>query len=156
MELHEHIYQLRKQKNMTQQELADLLGVSRQAVSRWEMGTAKPEVDCLTAMSRIFGITVDALLTGEQVTAEDPTALEDSRAAEEKSKPNPRKWIIAWAVAWLAVVVFFMVLTFVRWKFGGALVSIAPVTLILQSINFGFDLGVVFVIAYFIRKAWKK
>ena len=148
MELHERIYQLRKEKNMTQQELADQLGVSRQAVSRWEMGTAKPELDSLASLSRIFGITVDELLTGEQA------AVDDVPIVEEKTKPRPRKWIIAWAVTWLAVVVVIAVVTFVRWKFAGVLVAIAPIPLIVQSINLGFDLGIVFVIAYFIRKAW--
>ena len=67
MELHERIYQLRKEKNMTQQDLADRLGVSRQAVSRWEMGSAKPELDSLSAISQIFGITVDELLNAEEI-----------------------------------------------------------------------------------------
>ena len=156
MELHERIYQLRKEKNMTQQDLADQLGVSRQAVSRWEMGTAKPEMDSLTAMSRIFGITVDELLTGEQAAAENCPDVESSPAAEEKPKHKLRKWIAAWAVTWLAVVVFFAVLTFVRWKFAGALVAIAPTPLIVQIINMGFDLGIVFVIAYWLRKLWMK
>ena len=150
MELHERIYQLRKEKNLTQQELADQLGVSRQAVSRWEMGTAKTEIESLASLSRIFGITVDELLTGEQA------AVEAVPVAEEKTKPSPRKWIIAWAVTWLAVVVFFAVLTFVRWKFAGALVAIAPISLIVQIINLGFDLGIVFVIVYWIRKLWMK
>lgn len=150
MELHERIYQLRKEKNMTQQDLADRLGVSRQAVSRWEMGTAKPELDSLTAMSRIFGITVDELLTGEQAV------MEDSPAVEEKQKPNLRKWIIAWVVIWLAIVIIFAARIFVEWKFGGVRIAIAPLTLIVQIVNLGFDLGIVFVIAYFICKAWKK
>ena len=150
MELHERIYQLRKERNMTQQDLADRLGVSRQAVSRWEMGTAKPELDSLTEMSRIFGITVDELLTGEKGTAEEVPA------AAEKPKHDPRKWIIAWAVTWLAAVAVFAAVTFVRWRFAGALVAIAPIPLVVQLINLGFDLGIVFVIAYFVCKAWKK
>lgn len=156
MELHERIYQLRKERNMTQQDLADKLGVSRQAVSRWEMGTARPEIESLVAMSRVFGMTLDELVTGEQVNAADLPPVEAAPAPKEKPKPDPRKWIIAWAVAWLAVAVFLGVVTFVRWRFGGLLVAIAPLPLIVQIVNLGFKLGIVFVIAYFIRKAWMK
>ena len=150
MELHARIYQLRKEKNMTQQDLADRLGVSRQAVSRWEMGTAKPEIESLTAMSRVFGMTLDELVTGEKVAAAEVPP------APEKPKANTRKWVIAWAVTWLAVVLVFAVVTFVRWKFGGALVAIAPIPLIIQIVNLGFDLGIAYFILYWIVKLWKK
>ena len=149
MELHERIYQLRKQKNMTQQDLADRLGVSRQAVSRWEMGTAKPEIESLAALAKIFGITVDELLTGEQ-------ALAAEAPAAEKPKRRLHKWIIAWAVTWVAAMIIFAVVTFVRWKFGGVLVAILPVTLIVQFVNLGFDLGIVYFILYWIVKLCKK
>lgn len=150
MELHERIYQLRKQKNMTQQDLADQLNVSRQAVSRWEMGTAKPEIDSLTAMAKVFGITVDELLTGETA------AQEEAPAVPEKPKHHFRKWIIAWVVTWLAVVIIFAVVTFVQWKFGGALVAIAPIPLAIQIVNLGFDLGIAYFIVYWIVRMWKK
>lgn len=150
MELHERIYQLRKQKNMTQQDLADQLGVSRQAVSRWEMGTAKPELESLIVMSRIFGITVDELLTGEYSTPEE------APAASEKPKPNLRKWVIAWAVTYLLIVVIFAARIFVKWKFGGVLVAVTPFTLIVQLINLAVQLGIAFVVIYFICKLWKK
>lgn len=150
MELHERIYQLRKEKNMTQQDLADKLGVSRQAVSRWEMGTAKPEIESLSALAKVFGITVDELLTGEKAPPEETYAV------PEKPKHHLRKWIIAWAVTWLAAMIIFAVVTFVRWKFGGALVAILPVTLIVQFVNLGFDLGIAYFIIYWIVKMWKK
>lgn len=150
MELHERIYQLRRQRNMTQQDLADQLGVSRQAVSRWEMGTAKPEIENLTAMTRIFGITVDELLTGEKAAAEE------NPAAPEKAKPNLRKWVIAWAITYLAIVVLYAVWFLVQWKYFGALVAVVPVTLIVQLVNMGFRLGLVFAIAWLIRYLRKK
>lgn len=152
MELHERIYQLRKEKNMTQQDLADRLGVSRQAVSRWEMGTATPEIESLTAMSRIFGMTLDELVTGEK---QGPAAA-DQPAVEKKAWPDPRKWIIAWAVTWLVIVGIYAVWMLLEWKMWGALVAIAPVALIVQVINLGFRLGLVFAIVYVIRRFWKK
>ena len=66
MKFSEKLYTLRRSANMTQTELAEKLNVSRQAVSRWEMGTAKPEVDTIIAMSDLFGITLDELLKNKE------------------------------------------------------------------------------------------
>lgn len=71
MQFHEKLYSLRKQAHMTQEELAEKLNVSRQAVSRWEMGTAKPEVDTLIAISDLFEVTLDSLLKNKENTPED-------------------------------------------------------------------------------------
>lgn len=53
---------LRKEKNITQDELADILGVSYQSVSRWETGTCYPDMELLPVISDFFGVTVDKLL----------------------------------------------------------------------------------------------
>ena len=66
MKFNEKLYTLRRAANMTQTELAEKLNVSRQAVSRWEMGTAKPEVDTMIAMSDLFGVTLDELLKNKE------------------------------------------------------------------------------------------
>lgn len=66
MKFNEKLYALRRSANMTQTELAEKLNVSRQAVSRWEMGTAKPEVDTLITMSDLFGVTLDELLKNKE------------------------------------------------------------------------------------------
>ena len=58
----EKIAKCRKEKNLTQENLAGALGVSRQAVSRWESDLAFPETDHLTKMCRLFGVTADYLL----------------------------------------------------------------------------------------------
>ena len=65
MELADRIQALRKTKGMSQEELADRLGVSRQAVSKWETGQSTPDLERVAGMSRLFEITVDELLTGE-------------------------------------------------------------------------------------------
>ncbi len=56
------ICEQRKQKNYTQQQLADELGVSFQAVSKWENGTVYPSIEILPELSQIFGISIDELL----------------------------------------------------------------------------------------------
>ncbi len=65
MNIGERITELRKSKNLSQEELAEQLGVSRQSVSKWETGVSIPDTDKAVAMSRIFGVTADFLLTGE-------------------------------------------------------------------------------------------
>ncbi len=62
MTLGQRIQELRKQHNLSQEALGEKLGVSRQAISRWEMDGAVPEVDKLIAMSKLFGISLDELL----------------------------------------------------------------------------------------------
>ncbi len=64
MNLGENIYRLRTEKNMSQGDFADALEVSRQSVSKWENNSAVPELDKLVKMAEIFGITLDALVSG--------------------------------------------------------------------------------------------
>lgn len=66
MKFNEKLYTLRRAANMTQTELAEKLNVSRQAVSRWEIGTAKPEVDTMIAISDLFEVTLDELLKNKE------------------------------------------------------------------------------------------
>jgi len=67
MNMGEKILMLRKARGWSQEELADRIGVTRQAVSRWESGNAKPDADKLIAISDQFGVTADYLLR-EQYT----------------------------------------------------------------------------------------
>lgn len=67
MEFSEKLQELRKSKNMTQEELAESLFVSRAAVSKWESGRGLPNIDSLKAISTLFGVTVDDLLSGEEI-----------------------------------------------------------------------------------------
>ena len=67
MEFSEKLTQLRKSKNMTQEGLAAMLFVSRAAVSKWESGRGLPNIDSLKAIAALFGVTVDELLSGEEL-----------------------------------------------------------------------------------------
>ena len=71
MKFHEKLYTLRKGAGLTQTDLAEKLNVSRQAVSRWEMGTAMPDVENLIAMSDLFAVTLDDLLKNREDAPED-------------------------------------------------------------------------------------
>ncbi len=65
MSLSENILRLRTEKNLSQMDLADALEVFRQSVSKWETGAAVPELDKLIKMSKLFGVTLDELVSGE-------------------------------------------------------------------------------------------
>ena len=62
MILAETIIQLRKQAGWSQEELADKLGVSRQAISKWESAQSVPDLNRILDMSRLFGVSTDILL----------------------------------------------------------------------------------------------
>lgn len=67
MEFHERLQELRKQKGLTQEELAKALYVSRTAVSKWESGRGYPNIDSLKALAKFFSVSIDALLSGDEV-----------------------------------------------------------------------------------------
>ena len=67
MEFNEKLQELRKHKSLTQEELAELLFVSRTAVSKWESGRGYPNIDSLKAIARFFGVTIDELLSSDEL-----------------------------------------------------------------------------------------
>ena len=69
MEFQQRLYDLRKKAGLSQESLADLLGVTRQAVQKWEAGTSRPDMDNLTALARYFNVTLDYLVTGQEPPA---------------------------------------------------------------------------------------
>lgn len=64
MNIGERIFEERKRKGLSQSELADLIGVSRQAVSKWESSTATPDLDKIVVLSKVFEISIDHLING--------------------------------------------------------------------------------------------
>ena len=69
MEFHEKLQYLRKQNHWTQEQLAEKLYVSRTAVSKWESGKGYPNIESLKAISKIFGVSIDELLSSEELIA---------------------------------------------------------------------------------------
>ena len=67
MEFSKKLQELRKQKGLTQEELAQKLYVSRTAISKWESGRGYPSIDSLKEIAKFFCVTVDQLLSGEEV-----------------------------------------------------------------------------------------
>ncbi len=86
------LYELRKKHNLSQEELAEKLGVSRQAVSKWERSEASPDTDNIIALAKIYGLSLDELIYGEKEGLDNKENTEsenqqdeaDSSAGEEK------------------------------------------------------------------------
>lgn len=76
MEFNEKLQELRAQRGLTQEELAQALYVSRTAVAKWEQGKGYPNIDSLKAISRFFSVTIDQLLSGDELLS---LAEDDSR-----------------------------------------------------------------------------
>ena len=101
MTLSEKIIYYRKKAMLSQEALAEKLGVSRQAISKWETGDATPEVSNLSALASALGVSVDHLLSSEEIIAETPkTAHRNARWFLGKYG-----WIISAVVAvWGAII----------------------------------------------------
>ena len=67
MEFHEKLQELRKNRGLTQEELAEALYVSRTAISKWESGRGYPSIDSLKGISTYFSVTIDDLLSSEKL-----------------------------------------------------------------------------------------
>ena len=67
MEFNQKLVELRKQRGLTQEQLADELFVSRTAISKWESGRGYPSIDSLKAIASFFSVTVDELLSGDEM-----------------------------------------------------------------------------------------
>lgn len=87
MKLNEKILHYRKATKLSQEELAELVGVSRQAVSKWELGESTPDVDKLLSLARAFGVTTDELLSeAEPAAADEPSQPAAAPSQEEQAR----------------------------------------------------------------------
>ena len=85
MKLSDKIYHCRKKANLSQEALAEKIGVSRQAISKWETGEAAPEISKLPLLARTFGVTADWLLDD----AAEPEAGAPQGGSEDFSSVDP-------------------------------------------------------------------
>ena len=80
MEFNQKLQELRKQKGLTQEELAEQLYVSRTAISKWESGRGYPNIESLRAIAKFFSVTLDDLLSSDEVL----TIAEEDNKQKEK------------------------------------------------------------------------
>ena len=89
MALPEKLYTLRKKSGLSQEQLAEALNVSRQAISKWEGGSAMPESDKLLALSNYFGVSLDYLLKDGAPNAA-PAAMAETQSSRKMPLPSMR------------------------------------------------------------------
>ncbi len=103
MKLYQRLGDLRKEKGLSQEDLAEALNVSRQTISKWETGVTAPSSGNLTCLSRVLGVSMDELMHGKEPAAEAKDAAPESRPArleepQEQTAPSRRfagkKWIV--------------------------------------------------------------
>lgn len=102
MVMHEKLVQLRKEKGLTQIELAEAVNVSRQAVSKWESGGALPSTENLIFLSKLYGVTIDYLVNDE---SEKPVLTETKEVEVSESEKKNRKWIAYLVCALITIMV---------------------------------------------------
>lgn len=106
MKLEEQLRTLRQEKGLSQAELAELMDVSRQAVSRWETGVVVPATENLVRLSKLYDVPLDEMVHGgiavveEQELPKQPETAEPPGQAERR--PGGRK-IAVWAAAFLCL-----------------------------------------------------
>lgn len=124
MDFNNRLYQLRKQKGLSQEELANRLNVSRQTVSKWEVGDSTPEMEKLVAISDLFDVSLDVLVMGkeekneakESKNSEFATVLNE-KVLTEKNKKKAKSIImiiaiilgIVIAVDFISAIIFFAI-----------------------------------------------
>ena len=86
MEFNNKLYDLRKQKGFSQEELANRLNVSRQTVSKWEVGDSTPDLEKLVAISDLFEISLDELVLDKAAVSSEETFSKSEVLSELKEK----------------------------------------------------------------------
>lgn len=136
------LYELRKNNGLSQEELADKIGVSRQAVSKWERGEASPDTDNLIALANLYNVSLDELIgrdeVKEKIVIEDTIVIDskeddDNDDDDEDDESNHLSWlnplllfvaIIAmlllgilfdfWSWSWLTILVWIVVISTIK------------------------------------------
>ena len=123
MKIGKFIAALRKEKRLTQERLGEKLGVTNKTISRWENGNYMPDVEMLSLLSKEFGVSINELISGERLLAEDfkkaadnnlVTVLNNSTfTLKEKIAFFKKKWlkehiatIVLHVVAWIGIIVW--------------------------------------------------
>ncbi len=132
MGLAKKLVSLRKEKGLTQMDLAEKLSVSRQAISRWEVGAAAPSTDNLKVLADLYEVSVDYLLNGEpgevsshsdgQVTGCHDISTESPVVNEEKDDiPKIRRMLhICVAIIFVLLVIVLALLIIIRTSSNGS------------------------------------
>ena len=98
LEIAQRLQQLRQSHGYSQETLAEKLGLSRQAVSKWERAESSPDTDNLIELAKLYGVSLDELLFGPKPNGEAPAAAEPAQTATADPEPStgeaPEAWVV--------------------------------------------------------------
>ena len=106
MSFGENLINLRKQKGWSQDDLADNLNLSRQAISKWENDTSKPDIDNIKKISKVFSVTIDDLLNNDVVKDKAVTLNVKKQEKKERAINIVKCMIIAGIILYIINVIF--------------------------------------------------
>ena len=126
--------ELRKEKGLTQEQLGEKIGVTNKTVSRWENGNYFPPAECLVMLSDIYGISINEILSGQKLTADEfADAAEDNlKGAIELNEQLFKKSDKTLTIIWVVSTVLTMLIIFL---------------LPTKELNFGYSFLLIFLIA---------
>lgn len=110
MKFYEKLIILRKKALLSQEELAEKLDVTRQTISKWELGQSKPDIDKLQMMSKLFEVDVNTL-TNEDISLEDKAETKEDK--NNKKEDGDRKFIL-----YILIIIFISSLAFLTYRVG--------------------------------------
>ena len=98
--LSNNLYILRKRRGLSQEEFAEKIHISRQAVSKWERGEALPDIENLIEIAEFYGVTIDELINKDEAIGEvaEPPVREDDSKSESEEKKSKIK--VTWSFEW--------------------------------------------------------
>ena len=110
MKFYEKLIILRKKTLLSQEELAEKLDVTRQTISKWELGQSKPDIDKLQMMSKLFEVDVNTL-TNEDISLEDKAETKEDK--NNKKEDGDRKFIL-----YILIIIFIASLALLAYRVG--------------------------------------
>ena len=110
MKFYEKLIILRKKALLSQEELAEKLDVTRQTISKWELGQSKPDIDKLQMMSKLFEVDVNTL-TNEDISLEDKVETKEDK--NNKKEDGDRKFIL-----YILIIIFIASLALLAYRVG--------------------------------------
>ena len=118
IEIANRLLNLRKKNGYSQEELAEKIGISRQAVSKWERAESSPDTDNLIALSRLYQVSIDELLHMEE--SEGQPKDQDTEEYQTTEKKDDRKYGMFLFPYPVVTIILFFVLTFTNTGWGFA------------------------------------
>ena len=109
--------QLRKEKEMTQEQLGEKVGVSNKTVSRWETGNYMPPIECLAILSDIYDISINEILVGERTSQEEFAEIAEKnitaalKELEQENQIFEKRMKCIWAISTVSCIIIISLLS---------------------------------------------